>query len=432
VRRIRCRDALVHWLQNRGAVQPREELGRYRLLEPIGRGGMATVFAGEHNALRRPVAIKVLHPHLTDDSVMARRILTEACTIAALHHPGLVEIFDVGVTTDGRTFLVMERLNGEPLSERLLRGRLTEERAVVFARQLASVLEVAHAAGVIHRDLKPENVFLVVDTDVSGGERVKLLDFGIAKHNVVEHERTRSGMVLGTPAYMAPEQCSGTGEIDARTDVYALGVLIYRMVTGILPFAGTNTDEILAEHAFCRPAPAAMLAPVSAAFSVIIDRCLAKRPADRFASMAELGAALRALNSATAPRAFDEEPTAVDDKRPVGMEIGSRHTTQVQTRGSNPNLPKPMLAKIKPPVVLAAAPTPTWTPAPTRAPTPLPTPLPDPEPTPLPTPIPLATARTPKVHGPPSWIVPALVVCAAAAAIVAVVMLLRQSQALWP
>ncbi|MCE9573430.1 MAG: serine/threonine protein kinase, partial [Deltaproteobacteria bacterium] len=288
-----------------------EDFGRYRLLEPIGQGGMATVYAGEHRTLHRPVAIKVLHPHLVDEGVMARRMLEEAHTIASLHHPGIVEVIDVGLTIDGRTFMVMERLAGETLGERLHRGRLSEERAVVFARQLASALAVAHAAGVIHRDLKPDNVFIVPDPDVAGGERVKVLDFGIAKRASALREKTRTGIVLGTPAYMAPEQSTDGRDVDDRADVYALGIVIYRMVTGALPFAGADTDELFAEHAFCAPPPVASKAPVSPGLARIVERCLAKRPLDRFASMDALGAALARLDCAVAATPFEED-TSVD------------------------------------------------------------------------------------------------------------------------
>src|SRR5689334_20795375 len=132
---------------------------------------MSTVYAGEHQTLRRPVAIKVLHRQLVRDSVMARRMIGEAFTIAALHHPGIVGVLDVGVSEDGRAYVVMERLIGETLSTRLRRGRLSEAKVLVFARQIASALAATHAAGVIHRDLKPENLYVVPDPDVPGGER---------------------------------------------------------------------------------------------------------------------------------------------------------------------------------------------------------------------------------------------------------------------
>jgi serine/threonine protein kinase len=323
------------------------ELGRYRVLEPIGRGGMSTVFAGEHVTLRRPVAIKLLHDHLVAEGVMGRRMIDEAHTIAALHHPGIVEVLDVGATDDGRTFVVMERLQGEPLGDRVRRGRLSEERTIAFARQLASALDAAHAAGVVHRDLKPENVFVIPDPDVPGGERVKLLDFGISKREGHARERTLTGVVLGTPAYMAPEQTTGSPDVDARADVYALGVVLYQMVTGGLPFLGANTDELFVEHAFCAPAPAASKAPVSKRLSAIIERCLAKRPEDRYDSMAVLAATLDGLDSGPrGPTSFEDEDTNVEDdaSHEVSGEISLAPPAAVLTSESTGRMVRPTVS----------------------------------------------------------------------------------------
>jgi len=339
-----------------GAMLTPAELGRYRVLAPIGRGGMSTVFAGEHVVLRRPVAIKVLHPHLAAESAMARRMLDEARTVATLQHPGIVEVLDVGMTDDGRTFVVMERLHGEALAERLRRGRLTEERAVAFARQLASALAIAHAAGVIHRDLKPDNVFLIPDPDVAGGERVKILDFGIAKRITPDDptERTKTGIVLGTPAYMAPEQCTGRQDVDTRADIYALGVVMFLMVTGELPFGGTSTDEIFAEHVFCAPRPATELAPVSPRFVAVMERCLAKRPEDRFQSMGQLLVELDGFAGIVAEAADDE----ITSQRPLASERVEPPAEAVAETERTPPLrissPKPF-APVPPPVARAVS-----------------------------------------------------------------------------
>jgi serine/threonine-protein kinase len=299
-----------------------ETLGRYRVLEPIGSGGMSTVYAGEHTTLRRPVAIKILHQRLVADSVMARRMIGEAFTIAGLHHPGIVGVLDVGVSGDGRAYVVMERLIGETLNTRLRRGRLAESKVLVFGRQIASALAATHAAGVIHRDLKPENLYVVPDPDVPGGERVKVLDFGIALRDHDGRERTLTGVVLGTPSYMAPEQVDGSATADPRSDVFALGVVMYQMVTGVLPFTGANTEQMLVEQAFCAPTPAASLAPVSHALSTIIDKCLAKRPVDRFATMTDLAAELGrcGLPIPAATSAFESEDTNPDLPEPLDDE----------------------------------------------------------------------------------------------------------------
>ena len=223
-------------------------------------------------------------------------MLDEARTLSMLDHPGIVKVFDVGMFED-RAFIVLERLTGESLWSRLARERLPEDRIVLFARQLASALEAAHTVGIVHRDLKPENIFLVPDPEVPGGERLKIIDFGIAKHEHI-HERTATGVVLGTPTYMAPEQWDRA--VDPRADIYSLGIVIFVMATGELPFSG-NTNELLAEHAYCAPPRASDSSSVSTWLSSIIERCLAKRPSDRFPSMAALGAELRKLGDAITP-----------------------------------------------------------------------------------------------------------------------------------
>jgi serine/threonine-protein kinase len=262
----------------------------------------------------------------------------------------------------------MERLSGETLSDRLERGRLPEERAIAFARQLASALGAAHDHGIIHRDLKPDNVFIVPDPDVPGGERVKVLDFGIAKREVDGRERTLTGVVLGTPSYMAPEQCDGSHEVDARTDLYALGVVLYRMVTGALPFGGECTDEIFAEHAFCAPLPPHALAPVSPALSAIIERCLAKLPSDRYPTMDALGVDLARL--ADAAITDEEEHTAVDppepraETTPWSQPGGPRPSAASEpslraATVTEPRIIAPLVAPPSAPIVMAALPRPT-------------------------------------------------------------------------
>ncbi len=288
----------------------RAAFGGYQIVEQIGRGAAGTVFVAEHGRLRHQVAIKVLHPHLIGDA-WEQRMLTEADVLSRIDHPGIVKVFDLGIADDGRAFVVMEYLAGESLHARLRRARLPEGRVVAFARQLASALGAAHTAGVVHRDLKPENVLVVRDPALPGGERVKLLDFGVAKRRGTE--QTPTGIVLGTPAYMAPEQFMvGSRHVDPRADVYSLGVLLYQMATGSRPFAGRDTDELLAEHAYAMPAPASEAGAVSHRLSAIIARCLAKHPDDRFATMAELEAALRALEQAApAARRLEDLSTLV-------------------------------------------------------------------------------------------------------------------------
>ena len=273
-----------------------ECFGVYTVREWLGEGGSCAVFAAEHPGLRVPLAVKVLHRKLVSDPSTARRMIDEASMIATLNHPGIVEVYDHGYSTDGRPFVVLERLVGESLSDRLRRGRLSEDRIVIFAQQLADALDAAHRSGIVHRDLKPSNIYLVPDPVSPCGERIKILDFGIAKSSA-STSVTGTGIVLGTPAYMAPEQARGTRRLDGRADIYALGVVMYVMATGALPFTGANTGEILAAHEYCVPVPPAELVDISPELSAIIQRCLAKRRSRRYPAMCDVSAALAGLEA---------------------------------------------------------------------------------------------------------------------------------------
>jgi serine/threonine protein kinase len=274
-----------------------ETLGQYRVVDVVGQGGMAAVYVGEHLVVQHRVAIKVVHPRHLDNPRMAQRFLNEARAVAAIRHPGIVEFYDFGRADDGRAYIVMELLNGETLQQRLMQGPIAVSKAVMFARQMASALGAAHARGIVHRDLKPANVFLVPDPDVIGGERAKILDFGIAKHTTDEREEiTGTGVMIGTPAHMSPEQCRGERDIDGRADVYALGVLLYHMVTGRLPFDGSETGEIVSRHLYEQCRAATQVNPrVPQAVSDVIAWCMKKDRARRCASMEELATALSAL-----------------------------------------------------------------------------------------------------------------------------------------
>ena len=283
-----------------------EDLGSYRVIAPLGKGGMASVYVGEHKVLGHRVAIKILHPkHLANESI-ERRFFNEARAIAAIKHPSIVELFDFGRADDGRAYIVMELLEGESLRGRIRQGIMDEGASAAFARQVASGLARAHERGIIHRDLKPDNIFLVTDPEVVLGERAKVLDFGIAKHNAFGgpvSEHTATGILVGTPAYMSPEQCRGTGTVDARSDIYGLGVVLYRMVTNQLPFEASGTGELIGKHLYVEPRPAKELNPVlSDRVDQVIARCLQKHPADRFQSMKEVAGALSRVHAEISAR----------------------------------------------------------------------------------------------------------------------------------
>ena len=288
-------------------------LGNHRIVRKLGEGGMGAVYLGEHCLLGRPAAIKVLHPSLSDRPDVVARFFNEARAATAIVDPGIVAVFDFGHHSDGSAFLVMEFLHGESLDARLARGPLPMRDALRLARQIATTLAAAHAKGIVHRDLKPENVFLVPDAEVVGGERVKILDFGIAKLLTTEASaRTQAGAIMGTPAYMSPEQCRGAPDIDHRTDIYALGCALFQMVTGRTPFAATGLAEMIAAQLATPAPPPSSLAPwLPPALDRVVARCLAKAPIDRFASMVEVAAALELIVTTDAATVLAPAPIAV-------------------------------------------------------------------------------------------------------------------------
>jgi eukaryotic-like serine/threonine-protein kinase len=277
------------------------QIGAYRVLQQIGEGGMGTVWLAEHTMLGRRAAIKLLHPMFTTRPDIVTRFFNEARAATAITDPGIVQIFDFGHHVDGSAYIAMEMLEGEPLDKRLRRlGRMAPSDALRVMRQVASTLGVAHTRGIVHRDLKPENVFLVRDPEVYGGERAKVLDFGIAKLTGDQSIKTQTSAVMGTPAYMSPEQCRGAGHVDQRSDVYALGCMIFALTSGGPPFDAEGAGEIIAMH-LREPAPllSSRIPGVPPELDALVARCLAKDPAQRYASGTELAAAIGALLGAT-------------------------------------------------------------------------------------------------------------------------------------
>jgi serine/threonine protein kinase len=271
--------------------------GRYLVGERIGQGGMGTVYTGTQIDLGRRVAIKVLLPELTADAEMAGRFEREAKAAAGLGHPNIVQVTDYGAAPGEPAFLVMELLSGRSLAQVIeTEGRLSPTRVAFIASQVLSALEMAHAAGIVHRDIKPDNVFL---TSVAGVEDVvKVLDFGVAKLlGPVDAAgptavMTTVGGLLGTPHYMAPEQARGL-EVDPRTDVYAVGACMYRALTGRLPLEAHSLNALLFAIAEQAPIPVHKLrGEVDLALSQVIERALAKKPDDRFATAADMRRAL--------------------------------------------------------------------------------------------------------------------------------------------
>jgi len=279
-------------------------IGNYQIVGKLGEGGMGVVYLGQHTLLGRRAAIKVLLPVLSARPDIVNRFFNEARAVTSISDPGIVQIHDFGYHTDGSAYIVMEFLDGEALDRRLARhGRLAPFEALRLCRQIAASLAAAHAQHIIHRDLKPENVFLVPDGEVAAGERTKILDFGIAKL-ADDHPgklKTNTGMLVGTPAYMSPEQCRGLSTIDHRSDIYSLGCVLFHLLTGRPPFEGEGPGDILSshirEHA---PAPSALAPGISPGVDALVSRCLAKSPDDRYSRMLDVAAAISDLLQVTA------------------------------------------------------------------------------------------------------------------------------------
>ncbi|MFV8754280.1 protein kinase domain-containing protein [Nannocystaceae bacterium ST9] len=288
---------------------------RYRVDEVIGDGGMGRVYGGTHVTLRKPVAIKVLKHDLSSDRTLVERFLREARAASMIGHENVVDIVDFGQVPGGSVFFVMERLVGHDLGALLdVQVRLSWMRTRNIAMQVARALHAAHAVGVVHRDMKPGNVFLIQRR--GDDDYVKVLDFGIAKVDDPDgNVLTRAGSVFGTAAYMAPEQAAGSS-VDGRTDVYSLACVMFEMLTGRLPFPGTNFVKILSQHIKeppPRPREVAPEADVSDEVEALLMRALAKRPEDRFPDM---GAFARAIAEANG-----EAPIASPRQRPVEVYI---------------------------------------------------------------------------------------------------------------
>ena len=317
-------------------------IGGYRVLRQIGEGGMGAVWMAEHALLGRRAAIKILHPSFSVRPDIVERFFNEARAATAIADPGIIQIFDVGFHTDGSTYIVMELLDGEPLDRRLQRlGALSIGDALRICRQVANSVGAAHSRGIIHRDLKPENIFIVRDPEVPGGERAKVLDFGIAKlaGDLGAQHKTNASAVMGTPLYMSPEQCRGAGRVDQRSDVYSLGCVLFVLMTGRAPFIAEGTGEIMMQH-MIEPPPRASThsAGVPSEVDDLIQRCLAKNPADRFASGTELAAAIDALLGRPSIMLVAARPPSVVDRPPGATTLGA-------SAGSvaSPTIPAPSL-----------------------------------------------------------------------------------------
>lgn len=309
---------------------------RYRILQVLGDGASGIVYRTEHvgaadsgeGASLRPgqsVALKVIHRHLARDHQISRRFHREARILRKLRGPNLVPLLDFGETDDGLLYMALEYVDGTPLDVLCKNGRLSSERAVGIVKQICCALEVAHAAGVIHRDLKPGNV--IIEHKPDDVDHVRVLDFGLAKMLHGESltqsltALTQQNMVFGTPEYMAPEQARGD-DLDERCDVYALGVILYELLTGAVPFTGKGPIFVMTAHLTETPSPPSERVPageIAPALEAVVLHALAKSPAERYPSSTALATALAGALDRPRDVASAAPP-------PADEEIGTRDT----------------------------------------------------------------------------------------------------------
>ena len=289
--------------------------GKYRIESVIGEGGMGAVFAATHTLTEKRVALKWMRPDLVGQHGAVQRFMREAQAAGRLNHPNVVDIYDIG-EHDGSPFLVMEYLHGEPLGAALERSLLSPRQVVRYLLPAMRGVAAAHAKGVVHRDLKPDNIFLVKNPDGSVLEP-KVLDFGISKVTSMDGQinprLTRTGAVMGTPYYMSPEQLRDAAEIDARTDVYAFGVILYEALAGRVPFDAENYSALILEIATGTPKRLRQLRPeVPEGLERVVTKAMARNPDDRYPNMESLGRALEPFARGTSrsqhPSESGEQP----------------------------------------------------------------------------------------------------------------------------
>jgi serine/threonine protein kinase len=326
------------------------KIGKYDLRDKLGRGAFGVVYLARDPSLERDIAIKVLRLRHRTNGDIVQRFLQEARATARIAHPGIVTIYDCGLVEASRgptAFIAMELLAGESLTKRLARsGRIAPALAIEIVRQVASALEAAHRVDVLHRDLKPDNIYLVPDPAMPSGERVKILDFGLAKLGHDGHTQVQN--VFGTPRYMSPEQCRSSAQVDHRGDIYSLGCILFELVTGEPPFEG-NVRQVIDRHRRMSPPRARSIAPeCPAALDDLIAGMLAKDPLARPQTMAAVQRELLLLGTSAAPVA----PT------------GDTPASEVRSEGPAENLSTERSQETRPEASVVAEPAPAASPAP--------------------------------------------------------------------
>ncbi|MBL9006847.1 MAG: serine/threonine protein kinase [Myxococcales bacterium] len=318
------------------------KIGAYKLVRLLGKGGMGNVYEAVNEQIQRRAAIKVLHPHFAENPQVVQRFLNEARAVNIVKHRCLVDVYEFGQLDDGAAYIVMEYLDGETLHERLWHagGRLPTELVVRYGRQIALALAAAHTKGIIHRDLKPANIMLVEDPETGAKDWVKVLDFGLARvrepGDGEEGRLTQTGMVMGTPSYMSPEQVRSARSVVDKSDVYALGVMLYEMVSGQKPFNANSDAEVMFMHMSAQPRPLQELMPgLQSGLYDLIGRMLRKKPEERpsaaevASSLARVSGLQSATNLPVTPKSAGPDRhsfEAADTQEAAALNVGASAT----------------------------------------------------------------------------------------------------------
>ncbi|HEY4395086.1 MAG TPA: serine/threonine-protein kinase [Polyangia bacterium] len=320
-------------------LAPGAKVGEYVVDRKIAEGGMGSVYAGHHPVIGKRVAVKVLAPHCASIPDLVRRFVEEARATNKIGHPNIIDIFSFGTLADARPFFVMEFLDGASLAQRMDAGDMTATETRRILRQICSALEAAHRAGIIHRDLKPENIWIAAPAHEDS--YAKVLDFGIAK--LLDNpagKSTQTGAAMGTPRYMAPEQCMGRA-VDARADIYSLGIILYEMFAGVVPFRGETFGELIYQQMSEKPEPPSKHRPMEPELERLILMCLEKDPAKRPESAKDLSRLLEvALHDGDKPITQPRTAALTAQAAPVPVTTMSQSIGQVLVTAPPATTPK--------------------------------------------------------------------------------------------